>query len=98
MIASLVPAPVIQANIFSGPELLIVLVIVLLLFGGKKLPEVARSMGQAMRAFKDEANKLQRDVSLDETKPAQAAASATPPRSQQAPIDVTPEAKGEKAQ
>ena len=35
-----------------GPqELLIVLVIVLLLFGSKKLPELARSVGQAKRAF-----------------------------------------------
>ena len=33
------------------PELIIVLVIVLLLFGGKKLPELARSLGQAKREF-----------------------------------------------
>ena len=33
------------------PELLIVLVIVLFLFGSKKLPELARSVGQAKRAF-----------------------------------------------
>lgn len=50
------------------PELLIVLFLALLLFGGKKLPEVARSMGQAMRAFKDEANKLKREVELEADK------------------------------
>lgn len=50
------------------PELLIVLFLALLLFGGKKLPEVARSMGQAMRAFKDEAHKLKREVELEAEK------------------------------
>ena len=35
----------------GGPELLIVLAVVLLLFGGRKLPELARSMGQAKKEF-----------------------------------------------
>ena len=36
-----------------GPlELIILLVIVLLIFGGKKLPEVGRSLGSGMREFK----------------------------------------------
>lgn len=33
------------------PELLVVLVIVLVLFGGAKLPKLARSLGQAKREF-----------------------------------------------
>ena len=37
----------------GGPELLIVLVVVLLLFGSKKVPELARSLGKAQREFKD---------------------------------------------
>jgi len=38
------------ANVDIGPpELIIILVIVLLLFGSKKLPELARSIGQAKR-------------------------------------------------
>lgn len=36
----------------GGPELLIVLAIVLLLFGGAKLPKLARSLGQASNEFK----------------------------------------------
>lgn len=36
----------------SGPELLIILAIVLLLFGSTKLPQLARSLGQAQREFK----------------------------------------------
>lgn len=35
------------------PQLLIVLVIVLLVFGAKRLPEVGRSLGAGMREFKD---------------------------------------------
>jgi sec-independent protein translocase protein TatA len=35
----------------GGPELLIVLVVVLLLFGAKKVPDLARSLGQAKREF-----------------------------------------------
>jgi sec-independent protein translocase protein TatA len=36
----------------GGPELLIVLLIVVLLFGANKLPKLARSSGQAMGEFK----------------------------------------------
>ncbi len=50
------------------PELLIIFFLALLIFGGKRLPEVARSMGQAMRAFKDEANKLRSEVELEAEK------------------------------
>ncbi len=36
---------------FGGGELLIVLLIVLVLFGGAKLPQLARSLGQAKKEF-----------------------------------------------
>jgi len=35
----------------EGPDLVIVLVIILLLFGGAKLPQLARSLGEAKREF-----------------------------------------------
>jgi sec-independent protein translocase protein TatA len=35
------------------PQLLIVLVIVLVIFGAKRLPEVAKSLGSGVREFKD---------------------------------------------
>lgn len=38
-------------NIGYG-ELLIILIVALLLFGGKRIPEVARSLGRAINAFK----------------------------------------------
>lgn len=36
----------------EGPELIIILVILLVLFGGSKLPQLARSVGTAQREFK----------------------------------------------
>ena len=35
------------------PELLVLLVVVLLVFGPKRLPEMGRSLGRGMREFKD---------------------------------------------
>ena len=36
---------------FAGPDLIIILLIVLVLFGAKKLPDLARGMGQALKEF-----------------------------------------------
>jgi sec-independent protein translocase protein TatA len=36
----------------GAPELLIILVVILVLFGGAKLPKLARSLGQAQNEFK----------------------------------------------
>jgi sec-independent protein translocase protein TatA len=36
----------------GAPELIIILVVLLLLFGGTQLPKLARSLGQAQREFK----------------------------------------------
>jgi sec-independent protein translocase protein TatA len=35
----------------AGPDLIVILLIVLVLFGAKKLPELARGMGQAVKEF-----------------------------------------------
>jgi sec-independent protein translocase protein TatA len=37
---------------FGAPELIIILAIILLLFGGKKLPEVSRALGDSMRELR----------------------------------------------
>jgi sec-independent protein translocase protein TatA len=37
---------------FGAPELLIILAIVLLLFGGKKLPQLSKSVGESMRELR----------------------------------------------
>ena len=44
----------------GGPELIIILVVVLVLFGGSQLPKLAKNLGKAQKEFKDgmaEANK-----------------------------------------
>lgn len=45
-------SPVIFAWGFSGGELLIVLAIILVLFGGAKLPSLAKGLGQSIKEFK----------------------------------------------
>jgi sec-independent protein translocase protein TatA len=36
----------------GGPELIVILVVILLLFGGKKLPDLAKGLGESIRNFK----------------------------------------------
>ncbi|MEI6892470.1 MAG: twin-arginine translocase TatA/TatE family subunit [Pontiella sp.] len=57
----------------GGPELLVILFIVLLLFGAKKLPELSRSLGKSLGEFKKgqkeggEPDALEDDVDKKET-------------------------------
>jgi sec-independent protein translocase protein TatA len=37
----------------GGPELIIILFVVLLMFGGRKIPELMKGLGQGVKAFKD---------------------------------------------
>ncbi len=37
----------------GAPEIIIILVIVLLMFGGKKIPELMKGLGKGMKEFKD---------------------------------------------
>ena len=65
----------------AGPDLIVILLIILVLFGAKKLPELARGMGQAVKEFqkaKDEFNdelhkagKSETESVQPEVKPAQ---------------------------
>ena len=56
--ASVMPRPGSPGCIFNlvetigAPELIIVLVVVLLVFGSKKVPELARSLGESMKEFR----------------------------------------------
>lgn len=54
----------------GGPELLIILAIVLLLFGATRLPKLGRSLGQSIRGFKSGLNEDDTDE-LDEPEKAQ---------------------------
>lgn len=49
-----------------GPtELILILAIVLLLFGANKVPEVARSLGRGIRAFRAEAYKMRQELEAE---------------------------------
>ena len=50
------------------PELLIIMVVILLLFGAKRIPEIAGSMGKGIREFKKNINDATREVTA-ETRP-----------------------------
>ena len=45
----------------GAPEILIVVGVIVLLFGGRKLPELARGSGRALRIFKSEVKGLEKD-------------------------------------
>jgi sec-independent protein translocase protein TatA len=84
----LVAAP----GIPGGWELLIIVLILILLFGAKKLPELARGTGRALRIFKSETRGLMDDDDDEEKPPAQ-------PRQQIAPpTPVQPEQPAQPAQ
>jgi sec-independent protein translocase protein TatA len=56
--------PITIASIFNlmGPDMLVVLLIVLLLFGAKKLPELARGMGRAVKEFSAAREEIDREL------------------------------------
>ena len=50
---------------FCGGELIVVLLIVLLIFGGTKVPQLARSLGQAQREFRKGSTEADADEKKD---------------------------------
>jgi sec-independent protein translocase protein TatA len=53
-------------NLGTG-EIIIIAIIVLLLFGGKKIPELMKGIGKGVRNFKDGVKGLEDDIKLDDT-------------------------------
>lgn len=62
---SLISDPLAGILGLGGPELMIILVILLLLFGGSKLPGLAKGLGQSIKEFKNAA----KDDPADDAKP-----------------------------
>lgn len=51
-----------------GPlEIILILVIVLLLFGGKKIPELMKGLGRGMKEFKDASKSEQKETAATDT-------------------------------
>ncbi|RZK46354.1 MAG: twin-arginine translocase TatA/TatE family subunit, partial [Pedobacter sp.] len=46
----------------GGGEMMLIMIAILLLFGGKKLPELARGLGKGIREFKDASEGVKREI------------------------------------
>jgi TatA/E family protein of Tat protein translocase len=69
----------------AGPDLIVILLIILVLFGAKKLPELARGMGQAVKEFQKAKDEFNDELKKSDTP---AAPTMTAPNVQQAQATV----------
>ena len=58
-------------NFFDGPHIVLLVLVIVILFGWKRLPDAARGLGRSMRIFKSEVEEMKKDG-----KPTQSAASS----------------------
>jgi len=70
----------------GGPEMIMIFIVVLLLFGAKKLPELARGVGKSMGEFKKAREEFEREITRSEDDV----------RREDRPKDVTPKAAPDK--
>lgn len=63
-------APLFLLSMPGGSEWLIIILVVVILFGGKKIPELAKGLGKGMRDFKDAKDGISKDIEngMSETK------------------------------
>jgi len=52
----------------GGWEILIIILLILIFFGAKKIPELAQGLGKGIKEFRKAARDIQEDISLDEKK------------------------------
>ena len=71
----------------GAPEIILILVVLVLLFGAKRLPDAARSLGRSMRIFKSEVKEMGND-SHDDERPTQQA--QTPREVESRVVDAPP--------
>jgi len=53
--------PLFFGNLSAG-EIILIALIVLLLFGGKKIPELMKGIGKGVRSFKEGMNNIEKDI------------------------------------
>jgi TatA/E family protein of Tat protein translocase len=75
------PAPLAFLDSLGGPELIVILVVVLIFFGGEKMPEFARGLGKAIREFKKAAGDVEHEFkrAIDEAQEKPGPLPAKPP-------------------
>lgn len=62
----------------GAPELLLIFLVVLLVFGAKRIPEIARGLGRGIREFKEATREISREIDVDETPQIRAPQYGTP--------------------
>ncbi|HEX2100628.1 MAG TPA: twin-arginine translocase TatA/TatE family subunit [Candidatus Synoicihabitans sp.] len=76
----------------GGPELFLIFILSLMLFGGKKLPELARGLGRSVREFKRAAAGVEQEIKRAIEEPPPAPRRPTPAPAPAAPSVATPPA------
>lgn len=78
-------------NWIGGPELVVLVLVIVIVFGWKKLPDAARSLGRSMRIFKAEVDEMKDKPSAASRDTVQSEARPTPPRAERlSDDDATP--------
>ena len=54
--------------VIGWPQIVLIAVVILLLFGGRKIPELMRGLGSGIKEFKDASKEEESDKKLDEKK------------------------------
>lgn len=47
----------------GGPEIIVVMLFIVIFFGSKKIPELAKGLARAMREIKDASNEIKKEIS-----------------------------------
>ena len=75
-----------------GPfEIILIFLVILLIFGAKRIPEIARGLGKGIREFKDATSEISRELTVDDKpnriqSPRQGEPMARPQQQYQAPV------------
>lgn len=51
-----------MGDLLSGPHIILIALFILLMFGGKKIPELMRGLGTGIREFKDAKDNVKREI------------------------------------
>lgn len=72
---------------FGAPEIIIIAVLLIVVFGWKRLPDAARSLGRSARVFKSEVEEMKNDGKKNETVPGEAVRREADTSTGTSPID-----------
>lgn len=75
----------------GAPEIIFIVLIVLLLFGGKKIPELMRGLGKGVRSFKEGMNDIESEIKRPLDTPQQQPQQSQQPAADQQSQQTTPD-------